>query len=316
MGFFKELTQIQWVELVICGLFVGWNGIQLVLSPMLVIDLFDWYSVVSYLKSLFYDNTGFIPLTVFLYLSSFIIFSFLHVLSEARMMNLLNHKTMKWKESLSLSVNFFLPVVYIFLILMFLALTAYFVVMFFILILLGFGIEFSISINQLIYRIFLGTMVLVIVMLMPLIDIVMPLLTVGYTFNRAYRKMSYAIKHFFWGFFIMYLMRFIFMMVAFGLYLIFMKYALLPVVKVVLLHLKGESLLYFRAMYGIKEITLNVLTLISGILISQVGFFLIGTPLYIFQRFFMKSIFLVGDVKKLPAPKVNEEFEESPADEQ
>lgn len=271
-------------------IFIGWNGVQILLYFNTILSLYQFNSLNNFLYNLIYNRSALIPMYVFFLISLLTLFSFFSVLAEVLFNNKFFLSKLTLKECIVLTVNFFVPFsVFV----LSLTLLTGFLTVFFIQILnlannLGFPIQ--IRYNQVFSYLLTVIFLLSFITLVVFKDNILQKMMFYKTFSESLREFAYELKKYLGYYLYYYFLKSLFISITLIIFWFVLNLLLIPLFKeitdkyVIALMLHNNRKIFF------EEVLANIFSFSFISLSCLIIFVPIISPFYLFLKVLHKKI--------------------------
>jgi hypothetical protein len=276
----KQKRPLSWQIVRIIGFFfLGWSGLQLVFLPNLAFIVLNNESLTTLISSLFSENTGFLPLMIFLISTYLLIMFLIHLLTEMEYRSRLNHYVIPWSDVPTVFVNYGLPLLVQFLFVILLQVTVLGVLFFGYRLLASF-IPLHIDMFDLTYRIAIISITFPWIIMQFMLDTTLERGVKGRSFSYCYRRARYLFAHKTGDIFRYLLVRLTLIMLSLICFKLFILSLILPLKIYVFYTWNWNTNIIFGNLLTTTHVLINAGKLMVGMIITGFLFSPIATPLY------------------------------------
>jgi len=291
--YLNRLPVKYWIPLILSCVFLGWNGLQIIFSPNLILAFIDTGSVTELIYNTLEFHIRSIPIYIFIVLTFILVHWLIHTITEIGLTNLLHRQKISLSRIYTTGLNFFVPNLLIVISIFFIVIAIFMLSIFLQIAFSGFAMTFVTGIETLFYRAIGLSLLFSFIVTMWLTDFVLPRMTQGHTFKYAFVRSMIVFNNRPVSLIAFYIIKLILILLSIGLFQIVLRHLLLPV-SVMLETQYSISLALFSGRELVFEKLFSNLVLLIFVFVSALLVFApFMAPMYLFQRFLLLRLYKV-----------------------
>lgn len=271
---------LSWQIVRILGFFfTGWNGLQIIFLPSLLFIILNNETMYSMFSALLTQDSGFLPLMLFLTLTFILILFKLHLLTEMEYRSRLNHYVIPWKDVPIIMVNYGIPLIIQYLTIMLFELIVL-AVLYLLYKLLLIWFPLHIDLFDLLSRLIIIFVTLPWVIMQFMMDTTLERAVKGRSFIYCRNRARYLLNHKSGDIFRYIIVRFTLIIFSFVILKLVILLAALPIKIYLFYHFNINTNIIFGHLLSTWDVMTNAGKLIFGMLFMGLIYAPIATPLY------------------------------------
>jgi hypothetical protein len=288
---------IVWQIVRILGFFfLGWNGLQLVFLPNLSFIVLNSETLSTLFSSLISDNSGFLPLIIFIIGTYLLIMFIMHLLTEMEYRSRLNHYIIPWSDVPVLFVNYGIPLFMQFLFILLLQ-AIVLIILFLGYLLLSSFTPIHIDMYYLASRIATVFITFPWIVMQFMLDTTLERGVKGRTFSYCFRRAKYLLANKTTDIFRYLIVRLTLILLSLIAFKVFIYTIILPFKIYLFYNWNVNTNLIFGNLNTLSDVIVSAVKILFGLIIMGILFSPISTPLYwLNTRLIRKYLYRSGQI--------------------
>ena len=289
--YLNRLPVRYWLPLILSCLFLGWNGLQIIFSPNLILAFVDTNSVTELIYNTLEFQLRSIPIYIFIVVSFILIHWLIHSLVEIGFTHILHGEEINISRIIATGLNFYVPNLLIVIAIFFIVQAIFMLSIFLQIAFSGFSITLITGIEVLFYRAIGLSLFLSFMVTMWLTDFVLPRMAKGFTFKHALLRSIIIFNNRSLSLVTFYIIKLVLIVVSVILFQIVLRHLLLPFFIMLEAQFSISLTLFSGRELAFDNLFSNLVLIIAIFLSALLVFAPFMAPMYLFQRFLLFRLY-------------------------